>query len=335
MKKTLLALSMISGLSSLSARELWCEQCEAEPEPCCPEHLFVERSQFFVTGEFLYWTAEVPNLHYALQQGSPFFSTLQTGDFEIQDYDWKPGFRVAIAYYRCPKYWEANAEYTWFHDKGTDSVGPFLRPTRETPGLIPPFQSASSSIELDYQIGDLFVDRVFDPNPHLRLRLIGGITGGFIQQDWKFSYTDALSATQNFKEKWRYWGVGLRTGLRADWFWGCQFYLTGKTTFATIVGRYKNTENQILTSDGTILSNSEYEDTRFAYNVQFLLGPSWQVPCDCWSFELFAGYESNIWFNLHERYRALLSTEAASTEVFFASGMFGVHGLTVRLTLGF
>lgn len=335
MKKTLLALSVISGLSSLSARELWCEQCEPEPQPCCPEHLFVERSQFFVTGEFLYWTALVPNLHYALQQSVPFSSMLQTGDFETTDYDWDPGFRVSIAYYRCPKYWEATAEYTWFHNEGSDSAGPFVRPTRDVQDITTPFQNATSSIELDYQLGDLYVARVFDPNPHLRLRLIGGITGGYIEQDWKISYTDAMSVTQNLRERWRYWGVGLKAALRADWFWWCQFYVTGKVSFATLAGCYKNTENQIRPSDGMIFADSEYKDSRFAYTVQFILGPSWQVPCDCWSFELFAGYESNIWFNLHERYRAFPTSPAAPTEVFFANGMFGVHGLTVRLTLGF
>ncbi|MDN3506165.1 MAG: Lpg1974 family pore-forming outer membrane protein [Simkaniaceae bacterium] len=338
MKKALLALTVLSCTIPMTARELMCEQCECEPEPCCPEHLFVERSQWYVNAEFLYWTAESGAIDYAVRASEtpPNSAVFATGDYKTADYDWSPGFRVGLAYYRCPKYWEVNAEYTWFYTKGTDSTSSdFVRPTRLT-NAFGPFTSADSTIYLHYHVGDVYADRVFDPNPHLRLRLIGGLTTAYIKQDWKINYTNAQNVSEKVTEEWRYFGGGIRMGMRADWFWGCQFYLTGKTTFATLIGTYKNEEVQTNPNTDTLFGNAKYDDHRFAVHGQFLLGPSWQIPCDCWSFELLAAYEFNTWINLHERIRSFQATfNDDSTETYYARGLFGTHGLTLRLNLGF
>ncbi|NGX60065.1 MAG: hypothetical protein KR126chlam3_01227 [Chlamydiae bacterium] len=339
MKKTLLTLSAIGIVStaSLSARELLCEQCEAEPQPCCPEYLFVERSQIYVSGEFLYWTVEEGQLDYALKEKTAPSDTafFATGDYKTADYDWRPGYRVGLTYYHCPKYWEMTAEYTWLFDKGTDSVtSDFIRPTRLTDAS-GPFVSAKSHIDFHYHLGDFYATRVFDPSPHVRLRFFGGLTGGYLEESLKIRYKNIFDVSERIKEKWRFWGGGVRAGLRVDWFWGCQFYLTGKSSFATLVGKYKNEESQFRPSDKVFFGNAKYDEPRFAMHAQFLIGPSWQIPCDCWSFELIAAYESNIWFNLHERIRSLPDFPDQPTETLYANGLLGMHGLTLRLNLGF
>lgn len=319
-----------------------CEQCEAEPPPCCPEHLFVERSQYFVHGEFLYWTVEEGTLDYAIRmnKSTSSFQSFGIGDYKTADYDWRPGYRIAVSYYRCPKYWEATAQYTWLYDRGSDSATKpeetdrYLNPTRTTQSF-GVFETAKSLIDLHYHVGDLNAARVFDPNPHLRLRVLGGLTAAYIEQSWKMRYTDNLGESERVKEKWRFWGGGFRMGVAADWYLGCQFYLTGRTTFAALIGTYKNEEIQTQGASKLLLSDATYDDHRFSVHGQFLLGPSWQIPCDCWSFELFAGYEFNVWFNLQERIRTLLDTPMSSKETLYANGLLGLHGLTLRLTLGF
>nr|NGX26890.1 hypothetical protein [Chlamydiota bacterium] len=81
--------------------------------------------------------------------------------------------------------------------------------------------------------------------------------------------------------------------------------------------------------------NAKYDDHRFAMHAQFLLGPSWQIPCDCWSFELLAAYEFNVWFNLHERIRSTSAIFDDSIESLYANSLFGTQGLTLRLNIGF
>lgn len=337
MKKTLFALTLLTAsTTSLSARELMCEQCEPQCIPECPEHLFVERSQIYVSAEFLYWTTVAPALDFALSSSNPFPDSgfLGTGDYKTADYSFCPGFRIGLAYYRCPRFWEVYGEYTWLKDEGKDSTSNFVRPTRFL-SYNSPTTSAKSKIELDYQVGDLWASRVFDPNPHLRVRLIGGFTIANLEQDWKIQYTSIDGFTDEIKEDWCFFGGGIRAGIRADWFWGCQFYLTGKTTFAGMIGSWEHKEFQRELSTGAVFANAKYDDHRLAGHAQFLIGPSWQVPCDCWSFELLAAYEFNLWLNVHERIRTFATNPVSPTETLYANGLLGLHGLTLRLNIGF
>lgn len=342
MKKIVLAFTCFSSISTLSlvAQEDDYYCCEDPCDPC-REHLFVERSQFFINTEFLYWTVEEGVLDYAVRMnksttGDPTFAI---GNYKIADYDFRPGYRVSIAWYNCPKYWEATAQYTWLYNKGSNSAfdpseeDRFLNPTWQTISQ-GPFQKASSLIDLHYHVGDLIIARVFDPNPHLRMRLLGGLTSSYIEQSWKIRYRNFDDEFDRVKNKWRFFGGGVRLGTTIDWFWGYQFYLTGRANFATLLGTYKNEARQI-TTDKVLVRDATYDDHRFALHGQVMLGPSWQKPCECWSIEAFVGYEFNVWLNLQEIIRSDLSDIENPKETRHARGLFGLHGLTARLTLGF
>jgi hypothetical protein len=336
MKKALLMLTALSSLSSLSARELWCEQCEAPPEPCCQERLFVERSQVFGHLNYLYWTVGEGVQDYAVKtEGtSTLPDTFTIGKYKRADLKWRSGFRIAGTYYRCFKYWDVTGEYTWFYTKGAHHVNAPLNPTRQTL-TAPPFLSARTWIDLHYNVGDVYVARVFDPNEHLRMRVYTGLTLAALNQSWRTIYSNAIGDFDKVKEKWRYWGGGIRIGSTVDWWWISHLYATGKFSSAVLIGTYKN-ETQQTFDNTTVLSRAKYHDhKRFAYHVQFMLGPSWQQPFDCWSYEIFAGYEFNLWFNLHERIRSEFSPPNATKATFYSDGLLGLQGLTLRATVGF
>lgn len=345
MQKALLALTALSIISTapLSARRLLCEDCEPQCEPECWEHLFVERSQLFIDAEFLYWTLAEGVLDYAIKQdkSTTASETFGIGKYQTVNYEWRPGFRVALAWYRCPRYWELTGEYTWLYNRGSDSTNNNdraadrnVQPTTETVAL-DPYRSASAEIETHYNVADLYVARVFDPNPHLRMRLLGGLTLADIDQKMESLFTNFIGEADAVEDKWRYFGGGIRLGLRVDWFWGCEFYFTGKTTLASMIGTYKNEAIQKTQAD-VLVRDTVYDDHRFAFHNQFMLGPSWQRPCDCWSIEIFAGYEFNQWFNLQERYRTgILADPEEARETSLSRGIYGLHGLTLRATVGF
>lgn len=340
MKKSLLALTILSltASTSLSARRLLCEQCL--PEPDCWEHLFVERCQYFLHGEFLYWGVAEGGLDYVnISNTTDEASTQLSGEYKTADFDFSPGFRLAASYYNCPKYWEVFLQYTWMQNEGTDCVNDSdcsgkLVPTRYV-DLQKPFSKASSKIEHYYQLGDFFAARVFDPNPHLRTRIHGGITLGYLKQNWDVSYTNSLNEHSFDHTKWRFFGGGFRLGITADWFWGCQFYLTGRASFATLYGDYKNERLLVLSNNDQISSCTLYDDPRLSFHSQIMMGLSWQVPSDCWSFELFAGYEMNLWFNLNESIYAEKANAGQARDILRYQDPLGMHGLTLRLTLGF
>lgn len=353
MKKDIFALASLSLLASLPlqgdyAPNSSCVVCPAPAleESCCPyvdpceEHLFVERCQFFINTEFLYWTVNEEPLEYAarMNQSTSALQTVAIGDYKIADYDFCPGFRVAMGWYNEPKFWEVTGQYTWLYDRGSDHANApsesdrFLSPTWDTYS-VGPFREASSSLHLHYQVGDLFAARVFDPNPHLRMRLYGGITSAFLKQTWNVRYTDFQDQFEKIQNMWRFWGTGIRMGTTVDWYWHL-FYFTGRVSIASLVGTYKNEAEQI-TSFQQVVGDVTYKKTRFTFNGQFLLGASYLWICECWSAEIFAGYEANVWLNLQEIIKSQLSFAEAAKQTQHSSGLLGLHGLTARFTVGF
>lgn len=349
-------------LSSIVAFHLCAEDCCCPPPPCpppecvdpctvvyydpCEGPLFVIRRQLFIHAEFLYWSIKEGALDFAnrMDETPTTPTTFAMGKYHAAEYDWRPGFRVALSWYNEPKYWEVTGQYTWFHDKGSDHVHKpddpnlFLNPTWNTInggiGALP-FLEATSNIHVHYNLGDLYIARVFDPNPHLRMRVYGGATISYIKQHWNIRYSDFDNNFDFIKTKWRFFGGGLRLGTTFDWFWCYQFYLTGRVSFAGLIGTYKNDAEQFVQIN-QLVRDTHYHDHRFAFHTQFLLGPSWQRPCECWSAEIFVGYEFNIWWNLQEVYRTgVASAPQLPKETNLATGLFGLQGLTVRATIGF
>lgn len=313
-------------------------------------NLFVHHRQICLNTEFLYWTVNEGATDYALRMNQPAWGPTEAfakGTYKIADYNWCPGFRVAVTWYNAPRFWETWGQYTWLYASGHQTAH---KPSADnlflnsTWGIITssPLAEASSNLSLHYQLADLLVARVFDPNPHLRLKLFGGATLGYIQQKWKLRYENFALESDQIHNHWRYLGGGIRFGLCVDWFWTHRFYFTGKTSFATLMGNYVNHSSQHTTANPTGLNNPElsvrspdWEDYRFAFHAQFLLGPSWQRPFECWSIEVFAGYEFNVWLNIDEVYRSSQSGPSNTKETWINYGVFGLQGLTARLTIGF
>lgn len=320
--------------------------CSCEPE----EILFAHFEEVFTNLEFLYWTIEEGASDYALRMHHPAWGpspAFAQGRYQNATYEWRPGFRLLAGWYNEPKYWEIMGQYTWLYDQGRNrSSKPsesdrFLNPTWRVISF-PPFAWAKSNLSLHYHLGDLLIARVFDPNPHFRFRLLGGATTSFIEQRWKIRYCNSMNFQDVIKNRWRYFGGGIRLGIVVEWFWGNCFYLTGKTTLASLLGSYHNDSFQKTTynpsgvNDTSIpVRDTKFEDHRFVFHSQFLLGPSWQRVFNCWHVELFAGYEFNIWLNTHEVFRSTQSSPSAFKETNMANGLLGLHGLTMRFTVGF
>lgn len=322
-------------------------------QECCEEvedwSLFSHRRETFFNTEFLFWTVNEGALDYAIRMEHPAWGSSDAfaqGDYKIAEYDWCPGFRISGGWYNEPHYWEVIAAYTWFYDKGhrkeTHSLDSdkFINSTWVT-ATPDPLQRAKSIIDLHYHLGDLLATRVFDTNPHMRLRLIGGVTTAYIDQSWKVRYSNFNHNFDQIKNRWHYFGGGIRLGLSIDWYWTGCLYFTGKVTLATLMGHYRNRAIQRTNfnpgpDDTSIpIRDGDYEDWRFAFQAQYLLGPSYQRVFDCWHYELFAGYESNIWLNLQEVLRSGASGPSGPKETNRSTGMFGLQGLTARFTVGF
>jgi hypothetical protein len=343
-------MKFLFSILALSSISLFAVTDTGEPEEKeTEENKFDMRQKIFGSAEFLYWTVQEGALDYAIHMKNPAPAApiFGTGNYKIANFNWAPGFRVVAGFYRAPHYWEVFGQYTWFYAKNSNrtfapsGAGEFLNATWAEM-TTPPLHSAESHIDIHYHVGDLLVTRVFDPNPHLRMRWVGGMTTAFIDQNWKIDYNNFLGGFDHIKSKWKFAGGGLRLGITVDWFWTGEIFLTGKASIATLVGAYHNRAKQTTNAAGfdpdVPVRNVLYNSPRFAFHSQILLGPSYQTSfCrpGLWDFELFVGYEFNAWFNLQEVYRTGLSTGGFAKETNLETGVLGFHGASIRATIGF
>lgn len=343
------ALSLCAFSLSIHAGEYACQEFEEEENEL---YRFSTRQKYFANVEFLYWKVKESSLEYAVKMDHAAASTspvFANGNYKIAEFNWDPGFRASFGFYRAPHFWEMFWQYTWFYTKGSNhsrhnlASNKFINSSWETITSAP-LSDATSRIDFHYQVGDYLVTRVFDPNPHLRMRFVGGITAAFIDQCWKVNYFNFTNDFDEIKNKWRFVGGGLRLGMTVDWYLSWELYFTGKASLGTLIGPYKNQARQrtsISTGgyDPNIpIRDVTYNDARVAFNSQILLGLSYQNTfgeCSPWDLELFTGYEFNGWFNLHEVYRSSFSAPNAFKETNLNTGGIGLHGYTFRATIGF
>lgn len=318
-----------------------------------PDLFNKDDAALLISGEFLYWTISEGALDYAVRMRTPSWGPSDSyaqGDIERAEFNWEPGYRFTLGYYRAPNFWEADFQWTYIHFEGHDhSKRPPTNESRYIVGTYPqifpaPVDHATSHIFLHYKMTDLLAHRVFHlfENPHLRVKLIGGITGVWLHQGWKVRYFDAMLNNTMINNKWRYWGFGFRAGLSFDWFWGLDFYATGRMSTGLVVGHYQNHAKQETSAipqagdnPAVPVRDVRLSDYRVSYTMQFLLGPSYQKSYSSWRLEIFAGYEMSIWTNLQEIFRSTSAPADQAKETWINTGFVAMHGLTFRGTINF
>ena len=325
---------------------------QAPPHEELDPDLFKKNDQIYaVHAEFLYWTATEGALDYALTMKNNAWGTSSSyaqGKFENANFDMDPGLRVALVYFRAPRYWEVRWQYTRIAFGGKDSASKPSADQEFLTGTWPqittaPLAKATSRIHLNYNVFDMNVDRVFIPNPHLRLRVIGGAAVAWINQDWKVRYSDSAPNSTTIRNKWDFIGAGIKSGTWVDWYWNSyNIYMTAQGGMGLLMGRYTNhakqtTTVQPLSSDNPTIPirNTSYEDVRPTFTVQMILGPSWQKNYPKNRVEIFAGFEMNCWFNLQEIYRSTAGGPSAAKETWINNGLLSLYGLTTRASVDF
>ncbi|MBI3508613.1 MAG: hypothetical protein HY069_03120 [Chlamydiia bacterium] len=309
-----------------------------------------EEQVISIDAEFLFWRVQEGCLDYALVMnhtawGPALTNNYAQGKLWPQTWSGEPGFRLTLSFFRAPKMWEIMASYTRMTGRGSSHIS---KPTPSQnyltgtwPQIIPVLSSAKSRIHLNYNLFDLQVDRFFNPNPHMRLRLMAIGSLAWMDQNWVFEYFDAQSDRTKTQNRWEYTAGGLKTGFMVDWFWCYDVYMTLKGIAGGYLGMYSNRAYQNTTyptvnaTPGVPFRNASYSDVRAAFNFQISVGPSWQRSTANNRFEVFAGYELNGWLNLHEVYRSTAGAASDAKETLINSSMLALQGLTTRFTVDF
>lgn len=325
-----------------------------EELPCCPEFdadLFRKDEQVFSGhAEFLYWTIEEGSLDYALKMKTPDWGSGDTnyaqGKFETAGYGFDPGFRVAVSFYRAERFWEVKWQYLRETFRGSDhasaptGTNEFLNGT--WPQIISgPLTEAKSNLHFNYNTFDMLIARVFNPNPHLRLRMIGGATAAWMDQQWVIRYLNSASQNTRINNHWSYAAGGLKFGTTVDWYWGYDVYIAAAGSAGLLIGSYHNQAKQTANAQPAggssyntdiPLRNAKLENVKPSFTAQMSFGPSWEKNYENARTELFVGYEITIWTNLQEMYRSSSGAPDAAKETWLSTSMLALHGVSIRLS---
>ncbi len=350
MKKHWLVYFVCTALfANASPNSSSCTPCEKKPVKSCPKPVPYDADLFRKEvpvysghGSFLFWRIQEGALDYALKmkESSPAATNYAIGEMKKATFHGEPGFRVALSYFRAPHFWEIWWQYTRLTAHGSNRTTPpsgdrYITATWPIGNITEPVTGAHSDIHFNYNVGDFLVDRVFHPNPHLRLRLLGGGTVAWMEQSWDILYTNSVNQESRIHNRWKFIGGGLRIGTTIDWFCGSDIYLTAQATAASLLGSYHNTARQTSSLYTTPIRNMHFSDARPAFAVQGIFGPSWQKNFCSMRAEIFAGYEINTWFNLQEVYRSTEGDPTSSKQTWLNNAALALQGLTTRLTLDF
>jgi hypothetical protein len=324
---------------------------QAPPKEEPEVDLFKKNAQIYsIHAEFLYWTVSEGAVDYALKMRHAAWGPTPSyaqGRCESADYNMDPGFRLSLLYFRAPHYWEVQWQYTRMTNEGYRHADKPAVSNKYLTGTWPQtspsaLTEATSHIHLNYNVFDWLVDRVFFPNGHLRLRVLGGGFATCMDQDWKVRYSDFSSNSTTIRNKWHFVGGGLKTGAMFDWYWTGELYFTALWTMGGLMGSYSNHAKQTTTYQTTPEDNSaipirdfSLKDTRPVFTSQMLLGPSWQRNYPRTRIEVFTGFEMNVWFNLQEIYRSTAAISYAAKETWLSRGLLSLYGLTTRLSVDF
>lgn len=351
MKWILLSFTLVCSLTAKSVKEPTPVQC------CCYDELEGERDLFkrydqiySSSVEFLYWGLTEGGLDYALKMNQDAWGptpSFAQGRFRRAEFDFDPGFRLSLLYFRALHHWESKWQYTRMTSRGDDRVTRPNSATQFLNGTFPqittnPLTEARSKIHFNYNVFDWFITRVFFPNPHLKLRLAGGGSFAWMSQNWKVVYNDSVPNFTTICNRWAFAGAGLKTGTVVDWYWTGDLYMTAQVFFGLLMGSYSNRAEQNTTFQTTGADNpaipvrkAHYKDGRGTFTTQFLFGPSYQKNFCSSRMELFAGFEMNLWSNLQEIYRSTQAEASLAKETWINTGQLTFYGLTTRLTVDF
>lgn len=315
--------------------------------------LFSEHKRVvFVNAEFLYWTVNESAADYAIKMKNPAWGpqTDAVGKFKLANFGWNGGFRGNIGYFNAPNYWDVYVQYTYFKGTGTDrthapdETGLLLNGTwpQPDPAGGTSLLSAHSNINFRVDLLEWLVTRRFFPNPHLRMRLYGGLDVLWLRQNWEINYTDTAYETSHLRNQWRFNGAGIRLGYIIDWYMHIKgLYLTGALSAAGFAGSYRNISRETSSysqkgyNPQLPLRNAHYNDTRLVPHLQVMAGPSWQQSYDHWRMEVCLSYEFNIWGNVHEVYRSLVDGQTAPKQTFMNNSIVGLQGASLRVNVDF
>ncbi|MBN2479763.1 MAG: hypothetical protein JXA94_06005 [Parachlamydiales bacterium] len=290
-----------------------CEPCP--PTPCCdvpqaptmpaynaPARYNVCGSwDFFVTGTFLWWQAKEQGLEIALIDGA---TSTEKGQIEDMKFDYKAAFKVGLGYNTNCDDWTTYLQYTRMNitQNKTVTSSNFNSNVDFWVTALGDIQSAAEARwELNHNVFDFELGRPYYSGKDLVFQPFFGIRAGWSDQEYRDIATAVDTTQQEVNVKSDSWLVGPRVGVNSNWYFIDEFGLIGNAALSVFYQKF----NKLTLKEFDVATpntfDKYYEDSIQTINssIELLFGLGYGTYFDHnnWHFNIFAGYEAQIYFN--------------------------------------
>lgn len=323
----------------------------------------------YISVSAMIWQSKLGNMEYAAK-----FKTIDPSNinsikkqyFAIPDFAWRPGFKLDAGYRFQDDNWDIRTLWTYYRGEFThvkkhtnvelypedNGVVPlyFISPFTGNVSPSPRFSHATGDWCVYFNSIDCELARNFFVRRKLSVRLLFGLKGAWINQEYRIDYSvgnnlvgpyDNLTYYNsyiNFKNK--YWGFGPRIGFESKCHLKWGFKLLANTSLATLMSHFFVTRNEHdLIHNNTTLQDiilplkSKSDFYTMKPTIQLLLGFEWSR-CFRQSFLGFSmAYEMQYFFGQNQMKRPTGSPSSA--QGFINRGDLQLHGLTTNLKYEF
>jgi hypothetical protein len=311
----------------------------------------------YITADFIYWKAVEENIHYAYN--GAFGSTNHNADdgrYHSPDFDFEPGFKLGFGLKFKHDGWDLFAQWTWLSefegdshvkaDHDGDNVPHYHGHSAFLPqiGILGDitFDRAHADWSMHFNALDIELGRNFFISRYVTLRPHFGLKFGWIDQDLHvkaddFTVFGALTQAAivppsegSSKQDQDFFGVGIRTGLDAVWYFTKHWGLYGDFAISALWSDFHSKrEDHVATNTIAKVENLDFKRTLTTLTQVLEFGLGFRYDCTFfigdYEFFLQAGWEEQIWFNQNQ----FLDTVDTRT------GNLTFHGLTVKAGLMF
>ena len=323
---------------------------------------------FFVSADFLYWQPLQDNMSVGLRNSNSLADivspgTGMQGNYIDMDFNYKPGFQVALGMNLQNDDWVGYAQYTRVHGRHTTSssvpnTDPSIFATWGTPFLLGDasvYNQVNANFGCNLDFVDGMMERVYYVGQSLVFHSAFGARGSCITEKMQLQYNyDGATITGGSATAFPYntnvvgrvhsWAVGPRTSLEMDWVLGDGFRFFGTGAADVLYTRYKVQDKTTVLARATsgdfvtgqtlsFVTKDRVSALRTHLDLEAGFGWGTYLDNNGWHVDFTVGYGFQVFFNqnMFQQYYDDVFAGAHTEE----HGNLYIQGLNVSARLDF
>lgn len=293
----------------------------------------------FLSVSFLYWQSSQEGMDLAyVTEGIEDHLVVPSGSVQIQKFEYKPGFKVALGMDFDYDNWVGALEYTWLHQQTHMSKS---APSGFVWQMTNWYDfdyatSFSSNWRAHIDILDATMSRPFYQSRNITITPFGGMRAAWIRQNMHISllYTPESELPWVSHNLSHAWSLGPRGGLQAHCLLGAGFRMEGDCSGSVLFTRYTKVAHEEVTPSSLVyaLQYCDYNTLRPMADMSIGLGWGSYFDHQNYHFDLLATYDFNVMWG-QNMMRSIVDTHNLGSA--FEAGALYLQGLTVSARFDF